>query len=86
MFKAKFISEEPLKARFVESPTFRPTMTEVIEIPIGDIYEGDYVITPSDSVQVLPTNNKISAQDFIINPIPNTWGRISWNGSAITVS
>lgn len=31
-----------------------------------DIYEGEYNITPSDTVQVLPTTNKLLKHDIVI--------------------
>lgn len=49
-------------------------------------YEGDYIFTPSDEEQVVPTANLRLANDITINPIPNNYGRISYNGSVLTVS
>lgn len=42
-----------------------------LSIPVGggldcDIYEGEYNITPSDTVQVLPTTNKLLKHDIVI--------------------
>ena len=42
-----------------------------LSIPVGggldcDIYEGEYNITPSDTVQVLPTANKLLKHDIVI--------------------
>ena len=43
-----------------------------LSIPVGggldcDIYEGEYNITPSDTVQVLPTANKLLKHDIVID-------------------
>ena len=54
-------------------------------IPVGD-YCGDYVITPTQETQILPTSLKSMDKDIIINPIPSNYGRIDWNGAYITVS
>lgn len=52
----------------------------------GDIYEGGYIFTPSDAVQTVFTKNKTLIDNITINPIPNNYGRITYNGSTITVT
>lgn len=52
----------------------------------GDIYDGEYVFTPSDAVQTVRTKDKTLLQDITINPIPSNWGRITYNGAIITVT
>lgn len=49
-------------------------------------YTGDYEVTPSDEIQVLATQGKSMSQNVTINPIPSNYGRITWNGSFLTVS
>ena len=49
-------------------------------------YEGAVEITPSEEEQILNTANKTVLQNIVINPIPSSYGRITWNGSVITVS
>lgn len=49
-------------------------------------YQGSYEFTPSSEEQVVHTSNKMVSRDIVINPIPSTYGRISWNGSFLTVS
>lgn len=51
-----------------------------------DPYSGDYEITPSSEVQTLQTNGKRMTADVVINPIPQNYGLITWNGSFLTVS
>lgn len=51
-----------------------------------DPYTGDYVVTPSEETQVLETNDLRMTGNVTINPIPNNYGLITWNGSIITVS
>lgn len=55
------------------------------EIPIGD-YESSYSVTPSKEKQVMPTANRTLSQNIIVEPIPNNYGLIEWNGSTLTVS
>lgn len=49
-------------------------------------YTGEYSISPSESEQVLMTKNKYLINNLIINPIPNNYGKITWDGSVLTVS
>ena len=51
-----------------------------------EIYEGEYEFTPTQSTQTISIENKMAVQDITINPIPNNYGLITWNGSIITVS
>lgn len=50
------------------------------------IYTGQTEITPSEETQLLQTANKTVVQNIVINPIPSNYGRITWNGSTLTVS
>lgn len=51
-----------------------------------DPYIGDYTITPSADTQIIETRNLRMTDNFTIEPIPNNYGLITWNGSVITVS
>lgn len=51
-----------------------------------DPYTGDYTVTPSSETQTLQTNGLRMTDDITINPIPNNYGLITWDGSTITVS
>ena len=50
------------------------------------IYSGPYEVTPSDTEQVLDTDSFYMNGNITINPIPNNYGLITWNGSTLTVS
>ena len=50
------------------------------------IYEGQTEITPSEETQTLQTANRTVLQNIVINPIPSNYGKITWNGSTLTVS
>ncbi len=52
----------------------------------ADEYAGPYEITPSASEQVLEIRNKKAIRNITINPIPNNYGLITWNGATLTVS
>lgn len=49
-------------------------------------YEGTYEITPTTEAQTLNTANLSMAQNIVINPIPQNYGLITYNGGFITVS
>lgn len=49
-------------------------------------YEGPTEITPSAETQTLETSNLYLNENITINPIPNNYGLITWNGTVITVS
>ena len=51
-----------------------------------DPYEGEYVITPGRTEQVLNIDGKRATADIIVQAIPSNYGLITWNGSTITVS
>ena len=48
-------------------------------------YEGEYIVTPNENTQTLETRGKRLAQNVIVEPIPQNYGRISYSGSVITV-
>lgn len=49
-------------------------------------YSGQTTFTPTASQQTIHTAGHSLAQDIVINPIPNNYGLITYNGSVITVS
>ena len=51
-----------------------------------DIYTGDVEFTPTQETQYISVGGKLVPQDITINPIPNNYGLITWNGSSLTVS
>ena len=52
----------------------------------GEIYEGQYEFTPTQETQVVETKDKLLLENITINPIPNNYGLITYNGAIITVS
>lgn len=49
-------------------------------------YTGAYEVTPSAETQTLETDTFYMNGNITINPIPNNYGLITYNGSTITVS
>lgn len=49
-------------------------------------YEGAYEFTPSDEAQTIPTAGMRVIEDIVIDAIPSNYGKITWDGSILTVS
>lgn len=49
-------------------------------------YTGEYEATPNTEIQIFDTQGYRMSQNFTVNPIPNNYGLISWNGFELTVS
>lgn len=52
----------------------------------GVTYEGNYEITPSEELQTLPTANRQLARNIVVAPIPQNYGRITYNGGGIIIT
>lgn len=48
-------------------------------------YTGPYEFTPGDEAQTVQIARKMATQDIKIHPVPSNYGKISWNGSVLTV-
>lgn len=66
----------------VGSVTGTITATGISDYPR---YDGSYEVTPSDNAQTLNTGNTILTENIVINPVPSTYGRLTWNGAYLTV-
>lgn len=58
-------------------------------VPLGSRgypYEGEYTVTPAREAIVLETLGKEMERNITVNPIPQNYGLITWDGSIITVS
>lgn len=71
------------KAPSFQTTTGTPVARDYVERPA---YEGATEITPSEEAQTLFTNNLRMTDNITINPIPQNYGLITYNGSTITVS
>lgn len=61
------------------------TAIEVLETPVP-VWDGSTEFTATDRTQVIPVNGYRFTEDITIDPIPHNYGKITWNGSVITVS
>lgn len=51
----------------------------------AEYYDGPTEVTPSEDTQVLLTDELMMADNVTVNPIPQNYGRLLWNGSILTV-
>jgi len=51
-----------------------------------DEYTGPTVFTPGRQAQIVLTARKVVLTDIRINPIPQNYGLVSYDGSVITIS
>ena len=52
----------------------------------AEIYKGEYVITPTEDAQTVRISHMMASRDIVINPIPQSYGRVTWNGSTLTIT
>lgn len=86
MFNITFGSSASFSASFAPQSETTVTFGEHIEVPVAEYYQGDYEITPSDETQLIDCGGLVSLRDFVVNPIPSNYGKITWNGAILTVS
>lgn len=55
-------------------------------VPLSVPYTGEYEFTPSDTEQIINVSGKTPSQNIKINPIPNNYGLITWNGAYLLIS
>lgn len=79
------VDEYILAAAVAEEVTIDSALAYIKE-EVADPFEGDYEYTPSEETQTIQISGKTAEQNIIINPIPNNYGLITWNGSTLTVS
>ena len=72
--KVKFKDQDVYKVRFRALQS------------IYERYEGEYTVTPQKTSQTLYTEGLIMSGNIVINPIPNNYGLVTYNGFELTVS
>lgn len=50
-----------------------------------EFYHGSYEWTPNEETQIIEIEDLTALQDIVINPIPDNYGRIAWNGYKLRV-
>jgi hypothetical protein len=85
-----------LTATFRPQSVFVSVSAESMGVTIGDpvvkeyvdvqTYTGAYEVTPSAETQTLDTAGLRMTRSVVVNPIPQNYGLITWNGAFLTVS
>lgn len=83
---ASFQGGETLTASFASESGLTASIESTVYVPTIDDYAGSYEVTPSGVTQTLLTEGLRMKHNVTINPVPSNYGRITWNGSTITVS
>ena len=85
--KLKQVSQGSIHITSVESGTVNPAKVEIASLEWnGATYDGAYEVTPSGQTQTLSTYGRILTDDIVVKPIPSNYGKITWNGSYLTVT
>ena len=50
------------------------------------IYDGPAVIIPTEDDQIIATEGKHVLSNITVEKIPSNYGRVTWNGSYLTIS
>lgn len=48
-------------------------------------YTGEYEFTPAENTQIISINGLVATKNITINPIPNDYGRVIWDGVTLTI-
>lgn len=80
------VSETCYNVGFSEAPeTFDLPLGAAIQIIDGEHYTGEYTVTPGEEEQTLPTEGLVMEQNVTVEPIPSSYGRITWDGNTLRV-
>ena len=82
-FDVVFGGEETFVCGMQDETAFTVSMGEAF---LPEEYHGTVDVTATTSVQILETQGKLLADNIIVEPSPNNYGLITWNGSTLTVS
>lgn len=83
--KLKVIEDNTIKLKVNDGDAF--TFKAEQGIPIyPNQYQGPTEVTPGESLQTLETRGLMMTDHVKVNPIPNNYGLITFNGTTITVS
>lgn len=80
------ISAEVYDGDYLESNDFDGEYGDYMPVSHQDVYKGQTEVTPSPYTQTLLTADKLLKENIIINPIPNNYGLITWDGQKLIVS
>lgn len=82
----RVIEDETIKLDIADNETIKLDITEIGYPVYPENYKGSYTVTPSRNKKVLKVGGMMASEDITVEPIPNNYGLITWNGAFITVS
>lgn len=86
IFEAELIDEVLELEPILEEDYIIESDIEIVSHNTNNPYLGPYVVTPSQSAQVLNTRDLVCNDNITVEAIPSNYGLITWNGSILTVS
>lgn len=86
MIKAKILPRSTVKAAISSPARVKIGLSgEFVQRVVTDPYEGAYEITPSDEEQIIPILGKTATENIRVEPIPEDYGRLIWDGHTLTI-
>ena len=82
----RVITGKPIEIELAPSSSAGVEFTIGSGVAPGEVYPGPYTVTPSVQAQTLATQNLTLTGNITVNPIPQNYGLITWNGAFLTVS
>lgn len=81
------IQQGSIRILSAEAGTVRPAAVKVahVDFPTEE-YAGPTTYTPSAEAQIIPVSGKLCTTDITIEPVPQGWGRVTWDGSVLIIS
>lgn len=58
---------------------------KILVVHDTEYYMGEYDFTPGEEIITVPIEQLTANRDITIQPIPDNYGRILWNGSVLTI-
>lgn len=86
MIKLTVKTDESVVLGVSASESVKLNAEPYIAVDTTPAYDGAYEWTPTGTVQIIEIADKKALENITINPVPQNYGLITWNGSTLTVS
>lgn len=84
--KMQRIGQTPIHILSVQGDEVRTSSVQITHVDFPNtVYDGAVEVVPAEVAQILSTSGKTVTQNIIVQPIPNNYGRIEWNGSTLKI-
>lgn len=81
--QVSFETEQAFTCSFKDSTPMQVAFGNIYRPPV---YEGISTVSVENTAQILETKGKLLTENITINPVPEYYGKITWDGSILTVS